>query len=407
MVTSLTSARPLVAFVDGHLKGPFFDRLRSALLAEMDADCRSVSPPGLLDPDFKADLVIVNDETWPFCAAGLAELHRRSIPSLHLADGIAEWRNTWENPRQASDNEGMPLFQPILADKIACMGWSQARVLASLGNAEKCEVTGSPRYDSIVRKELCETPAGKKKKLLITTAQSPGFTPDQIESVRCSLNDLKSYLRGKQAPFEAIWRVADEVAEVADGANTFGRVPLQDQMQVVDAVISTPSSVQVDAMMSGLPVALLDYGNRPAFVPAAWTITAAEQLGPTLRILADPSPQRMLYQEMVLHDTLECRGPATPRVLALARGMIESGRHARLAGKALSFPVRMLEQVMEEPTGVEYLLAMDQLHPAHSVFRLDDRVALQAELGHLRKAMQTSLVQKIYRKLCQLGVRQQ
>ncbi|MDH3926051.1 MAG: hypothetical protein OET41_15750, partial [Xanthomonadales bacterium] len=113
------------------------------------------------------------------------------------------------------------MFQPILADKIACMGWSQARVLASLGNAEKCEVTGSPRYDSIVRKELCETPAGKKKKLLITTAQSPGFTPDQIESVRCSLNDLKSYLRGKQAPFEAIWRVADEVAEVAGGANTF------------------------------------------------------------------------------------------------------------------------------------------------------------------------------------------
>jgi hypothetical protein len=37
----------------------------------------------------------------------------------------------------------------------------------------------------------------------------------------------------------------------------------------VDAVISTPSTAMLEGMLQGLPVAVLDFHNRPHYVPAA------------------------------------------------------------------------------------------------------------------------------------------
>ncbi len=115
------SERPRVAIVDWHEKCAFYQPLTNAYAA----DWVDVAPPALAHDPPKVDLVLVNDETWPYCAAGLREANRRGIPSLHLPDGICEWRNTWENPRP------VPFLQPVLATRIACLGPAQARLIES------------------------------------------------------------------------------------------------------------------------------------------------------------------------------------------------------------------------------------------------------------------------------------
>ena len=77
--------RPHVLVVDGHRKRDFYANLVSAV----DAEWRSIAPPEVLagvPPN--TDLVITDDESWPWVGAALPELRRHGVPSLHLIDGI-------------------------------------------------------------------------------------------------------------------------------------------------------------------------------------------------------------------------------------------------------------------------------------------------------------------------------
>jgi hypothetical protein len=129
-----------------------------------------------------------------------------------------------------------------------------------------------------------------------------------------------------------------------------------------------------------MPVALLDYTNRPLYVPAAWVISAPQHLDRVIRQLRDPAPARMLFQNTALHDALECRSPAVPRAVRLMEEMIRVGRECRRAGRLLTFPRRILTDPQgghHEPE--EFRLA--DLHPGHDVFRERDLARLQAEVG--------------------------
>jgi len=90
-----------------------------------------------------------------------------------------------------------------------------------------------------------------------------------------------------------------------------------------------------------VPVALIDYLNRPHFVPAAWTMTAPGQIAETLPMLLAPDARRMLYQDTILHDAVECRSPAAPRVAALIEAMVAAGREARREGRTVRLPDRI------------------------------------------------------------------
>ena len=75
------------------------------------------------------------------------QLKRRNVGTLYLIDGILEWRNAWETE---ADEIACPFtMRPALADKIACIGASQARVLDSWGNHGKTEVVGIPRLENL------------------------------------------------------------------------------------------------------------------------------------------------------------------------------------------------------------------------------------------------------------------
>lgn len=303
------------------------------------------------------------------------------IPTLLLADGILEYRNTWEHPQLTPGS----LYQPVVAHKLACIGRSQARVVESWGNAGRCEIVGSPRLDVYAGRSRRTRPADRPFRLLVMTAITPYFDEVQHAHVRRSLEDLKAHLA--TVPIEVCWRLTkglDAEIGVDSLVTDLTGLELADVLQNVDAVVTTPSTSMIEAMLLGLPVALLDYCNRPHYVPAAWRITAPGHIAETIDGLRAPTTDRLLYQNHTLHDALECATPAAPRMRLLAEKMIEAGRAARAAGVPLSLPSRLIAAGQDEPAAVDEHVAPISLFPGHEPFARDDRRELQVENGHLR-----------------------
>jgi hypothetical protein len=342
---------PSIGIVDWHQKKGFYLPLTSRYPARWV----DVSPTRLAHQPPELDLVLVNDETWPYCAAGIANATRHGIPTLHLPDGSCEWRNTWNNPRTA------PFMQPVLSTKIACLGYSQARLLESWGNNGKCVVTGSPRFDWLVGKQPRRP---RQSTVLIATARQPFFQHVDQQAVIAALVDLKTWL-AQHATITPIWRLTAGLEKVIEVKNS--SIPLSDQLAEVDAVISTPSNVILESMAHGLPVALLDYTNSPEYIRAAWTITAKSHLGEAIHGILAADSCRMKWQSALLADQLECQTESTPRVIAL------------------------MESLMSGSCVVS--------HPSPS--QASKEAELEAEIAHLRKMITLSPTQVAYRCLCE------
>jgi hypothetical protein len=150
----------------------------------------------------------------------------------------------------------------------------------------------------------------------------------------------------------------------------------------VDAVVTTPSTAVLESMLQGVPVALLDYSNSPQYVPAAWTISAPQHLDEVLPELVRPPEPKRLFQDAVLHDALECRTPAAPRLAYLIAEMARIGRECRERGDPLRFPRRILRDDQDGHQLPEERFDLAGLYPDHPVFANMDRAALQVELGH-------------------------
>jgi len=342
------------------------------------------------DHEFPPDtgLIVTADHYHEPRVTLLRRAMERGIPTLILADGILEYRNTWEHPQLPAGS----LFQPVLGHKIACLGRSQARILESWHNGNRCEVTGSPRFDHYAGRTRRVRPANEPFRVLIMTALTPYFTPDQKVLVKQSLADLKAALGRKPAAgavkLELVWRLTqglDQEIGVNPGESSLAKRDLLDVLQNVDAVITTPSTAMLEAMMLGLPVAVLDYCNTPHYVPPAWRITAAAHLAPTLAELVNPPAPKMLFQDTTLHDALDCTTPATPRLQQLALQMIALGQEARRAGRALEFPDRMVPADEPERARAEERFVLSELYPGQLQFALGEPRALQVEVGHLRQ----------------------
>ncbi len=136
------------------------------------------------------------------------------------------------------------------------------------------------------------------------TALTPYFTAEQKVLVKQSLADLKTALSRKSAAshvkLEPVWRLTqglDQEIGVNAGESALAKRDLLDVLQNVDAVITTPSTTMLEAMLLGLPVAVLDYCNTPHYVPPAWRITAAAHIAPTLAELLHPPAPKMLFQD--------------------------------------------------------------------------------------------------------------
>lgn len=357
-----------------------------APLAE-EITIRCLPPEQILELAQPGDLVIFYSEHFDRFRQTCRELQNRFVATLYLLDGILEWRNAWEN---RPDEPACPwTMRPVLADKVACLGPSQARWLASWGNRDKIEIVGVPRFDGI---PAAHRPPEKQNtfRLLVLTAKCPGFTPEQTAITLRSLRDFRDEcprLTPDGRPVELHWRLAGDLANVLKVENqlseTTGR-ELSEQISRVDAVVTTPSTAMLEAMLLGRPLALLDYHNAPQLTPAAWTIPTAAHIAPVVAQLSDPPPAKWQLQEYLLHDHLYLAESSCRRFSQLIHGMLEIARDAAAVPRRAEFPVPILPLPQAQTIDFDHRL----IYASYPEFSNPDCLRLQADLGHARREIQ-------------------
>ncbi len=331
----------------------------------------------------------------------------RQIPILILADGILEYRNIFEHPDLASG----AVFQPIIGHKLACIGRGQARIVESWGNVGKCEVVGFPRLDSLVNSVAPPVNKTGNFRLLICSASTPAFNETQRSSVLESLSHIRSRFDGNPLVngrrTEITWRLTDGLDEELGFAPSPPREELPSLLETIDnsdAVITTPSTIFLESAIKGRPTAILDFHNTPHFVPAAWMINAPKHFNTILEELANPPAAKMLFQNFLLHDQLECSSAATPRLLKLISEMIAVGCQARQTNSKLVFPPRMLADANHGFAHIEAGYSLADLFPENPVLKNTDCERLQLELNLAIKRM-GEVPDQLFRLLQQLEER--
>jgi hypothetical protein len=330
------------------------------------------------------DVVLCVNEFYSGVTRCLIAAQEAAIPTLTVQDGILEWRCQYENPLFGAGG-GSPQHQPVFADKIACIGRQSARQIERWGNPGKGEVVGMPRLDHLLARPR-RVPARNERvaRLLVMTAKKAGFTPEQMAITLCSLRDVAEHLQGRPE-IELRWRVSRDCEPGALQAmaieNRMGQPDSRELAAVldeVDAVITTPSTAMLEAMLMGKPVAALDYHNTPRFVPSAWTISAAAHIPAVVEEILEPPARKLAFQEDCLHEALECHSPAAPRLGALLLAMARAGREARAAGRPLELLPGLVPVDGASPSGGPELAA---LYPEAGLFQENDLARLKVRLA--------------------------
>ncbi len=198
-------------------------------------------------PDDDLDLVCVADVLAPRNIAILRSARAKGIRTLLMMDGMVEWRNTFINPLA-----GPNFLRPAPVDFICCATTDDERHLTELGNDAKA--TGLPRLDD--SKPVEQDPDGP---VLIATANTPWFNETEREALIKSLHDLKQHAEDRSLPIR--WRLTGGLNRLLCVENY--PCPLAEAMSGCRAVISTPSTLLLEASLMGLPIAMLDPFGQP------------------------------------------------------------------------------------------------------------------------------------------------
>ncbi len=268
---------------------------------------------------------------------------QRLVPTLVLADGILEYRNTWDNPTIPENS----MYQPLMADKIACIGNRSARLIEFWGNRGKTEIIGLPRLDPWIDRAW----RGSRDpfKLVVATANTPSFTESQRQMVVRGLKALRNTLESR--PFSHIeveWRITAGIDQELGMDLPKSNHSLLDAIDESNAVITTPSTIYLESLLLKKPTAILDFSNSPQFTTSAWTIAAESHISATIQELLDPAKPKCDYQDFVLLENLCCESPAGPRMVHLVNRMIAIGHDCRLQNKPIEFPKRIIESPAAE-----------------------------------------------------------
>jgi hypothetical protein len=211
-----------------------------------------------------------------------------------------------------------------------------------------------------------------------------------------SLSDLKKWLERhpyvKGVPVRVRWRITQKLETHLGVENTLRDTTGKDlakALAAADAVITTPSTAMLEGMLQQLPIAVLDYHNCPHYVPAAWRITAPSHFDQVVPELVTPPPAKMLYQQHLLHDALECNGPSLPRLCELITRMHELGAQCLASGQKLSFPKQILRRSTDEQPADSIPVDYARLFPHNPAFSEYEIRRLQAEVADLREAATT------------------
>ena len=149
-------------------------------------------------------------------------------------------------------------------------------------------------------------------------------------------------------------------------------------------VITTPSTVYLESIIAKTPDGDSGFSQSvPQYVTSAWVISAEEHIEPVLPNWRIRQRTKCCFRNAVLHDHLECRTPALPRLLRLIETMWNpSGDATRGESDAFeitdSHPDRRANGVFASASGIRFGGLVSKVMPA---FQQQDMQRLQSELS--------------------------
>jgi glycosyltransferase involved in cell wall biosynthesis len=283
--------------------------------------------PGRLRDDTR---VVAVSDVRSFLALGVLRQARGvGACTVLLMDGIIEYRNTFLNPRNDSG-----FLRPAPVDVVACAGPADEQRLRSLGN--DVVATGLPRLAGIEPMTMPMRP-----EVLVATARQPAFNDDERHRLATSLALLRDRLEALGVP--ARWRLTGGLElEVNIPLDT---APLSESLAAASAVITTPSTLLVEAMRAGRPTALLHPFDTPCWPLAAWilddpTLARADRVDDAIRSMLAPTEEQRWAQARALNEMHQQQRPAAEAVAELLVELAENPRPKERHAQALD-PTRL------------------------------------------------------------------
>jgi hypothetical protein len=293
------------------------------------------------------DAVIISDEWAPQVRACIAACKLKGVPTFHILDGVIRWKNLFENPRSLVPENGTPFMRPLMSDMTFVMGDLQAAVLRWLGNTMIC-VSGLPRFASYEPKS-CSFGDHPHPRLLLASSNRPWYTESQrdffIPSFQRLLDVLKRDCASLGVPLHC--RLSPLVEwENVEPAWLGPHPPFHEQLQSCSALITTPSTIAVEAMLLGIPTLIFDPWADPILTPSPWVADHANAVSTLLPSLLSPSKEKASLQDFILHLTVRDSRNSTELIVNVIAQEVEK-RRAQFSGSTSQQPDQVFP--MEAP----------------------------------------------------------
>ncbi len=310
------------------------------------------------------------------------------IPVFHILDGVVDWRTTFENPKYDSKHHGTPLFQPLIANHVFTLGPLQQLQMRHLGNGN-AHATGLPRLDRIKRRPCRIGDAAESPSLLIATANTPWATDQQRDQLIREFRQLHTHLQ--KSNLQTTYRISQELAEkTAISADNTGSAT--QALEKCTALITTPSTMAVEAMLSGVPTLIFDPFALPVFTPSAWVATHWQSLIASLPSLLSPTKPLATYQDDLCQFIAIGDGSATQRV---ADKIVATFENQDVAPPTSATPGK-IEDAQKIHALSQTIAALEaQLHEAthkqqsteHTIFQPDLQFVIKSAARYLKQSI--------------------
>lgn len=294
------------------------------------------------------DALIVSCDQFVISRTAILACRNHGIPTFHVLDGVVDWRTTFENPEFDLSLGGLPLFRPLIADVVFTMGTIQAEVLRWLGNTQ-ISASGLPRFDGWNPLPCRIGRFDAAPRLLVASANTPWATEVQRTVVEEQFSNLVRALADAEregAIAQTVYRVSDKLACELNIVNC--RNILADQaLSDADIVVTTPSTFAIEAMLRGVPTAILDPFGLPVLTPSAWPATNWETVIQSLPSLTSPESERASFQDHIVSSLVRSDGVAASRIVKLICGIVKQGVNhfasdASVVSESSSLPTAMV-----------------------------------------------------------------
>ncbi|MBY0113788.1 MAG: glycosyltransferase family 4 protein [Phycisphaerales bacterium] len=221
---------------------------------------QDTSPVRVTDPMARSASVLVHAESVRARAVSIRRAgERHGVPVALIMDGVLEYANTFFNP-----GAGARFLRPAPADVVLAAGPHDAGILAALGN--RAVGTGLPRLDAFRNRVIIAQATTAPVGVLVATANTPAFTIGGRARILASLRRIKEALARRRLPVR--WRIAPDLAGVLGVERDVA--PLAESVVWSRAVVTTASTLAIEAMIAGRPTAIVHPHPWPLWLPAAW-----------------------------------------------------------------------------------------------------------------------------------------